>query len=62
MVRAASSWVQRVAEILAKATALEGDGVKRHVRAVLGAMAKPQHRSAPVLAAMLAHFHKVTRS
>jgi hypothetical protein len=62
VVRAAYSWVQRVAEILANAKELEGDGVKRHLRALLGAMAQHQHRSAPVLAAMLAHCQKVTRS
>jgi hypothetical protein len=54
--------VQRVAEILANAPELDGDSVKRHLRALLGAMAKHQHRSAPILAAMLAHFQKVTRS
>jgi hypothetical protein len=62
VVRAAYYWVKRVAEILANAKALDGDGVKRHLRALLGAMTKHQHRSAPTLAAMLAHFHKVTRS
>lgn len=62
VVRAASHWVTRVAEILANANALDGDGVKRHLRALLGALAKHQHRSAPPLAAMLAHFQKVTRS
>ena len=62
MVRAAYHWVQRVAEILANAKELDGDGVKRHLRALLGAMAKHQHRSTPTLAAMLAHFQKVTRS
>jgi hypothetical protein len=61
-VRAAYHWVQRVAEILANATERDGDGVKRHLRALLGAMAKHQHRSAPTLTAMLAHFQKVTRS
>lgn len=59
--RAASHWVRRVAERLANATALDGDGVKRHWRALLGAMTKHPHRSAPILAAMLAHFHQVTR-
>jgi hypothetical protein len=61
-VRAAYDWVKRVAQILANATARDGNAVKRHLRALLGAMAKHQHRSAPILAAMLAHFHKVTRS
>ena len=62
MVQAAYHWVRRVAERLAHAQALDGDGVKRHLRALLGAMAKYQRRSAPILAAMLAHFQKVTRS
>ena len=62
MVQAAYHWVRRVAEILANAKALDGDGVKRHLRALLEAMAKYQRRSAPILAAMLAHFQKVTRS
>lgn len=60
--RAAYDWVKRVAQILANATELDGNAVKRHLRALLGAMAKHQHRSAPTLAVMLAHFQKVTRS
>ena len=59
--RAAYHWVPRVAETLAHAPERDGDGVKRHWRALLGAMATPQHRSAPTRAAMLAHCHKVTR-
>jgi hypothetical protein len=62
LVRAAYDGVKRVAQILANATERAGNAVKRHLRALLGAMAKPQHRSAPSLAGMLAHFHKVTRS
>jgi hypothetical protein len=62
VVRAAYHWVKRVAEILANAPERDGAGVKRHVRALLGAMATHQRRSAPPLAAMLAHFQKVTRS
>jgi hypothetical protein len=60
--RAAYHWVQRVAARLAKATALEGAGGKRHVRAWLGAMTQRQHRRAPTLAARLAHFPTGTRS
>jgi len=62
LVRAAYHWVKRVAAILANATELHGSGVKRHLRALLGAMARSQYRSAPPLAAMLAHFRKITRS
>jgi hypothetical protein len=61
-VRAAYAWVKRVADILTNAPGLDGHGVKQHFRALLGAMARHQHRSAPTLAAMLAHFRKVTRS
>jgi hypothetical protein len=61
-VRAAYHWVKRVAATLANTKELHGNGVKRHLRALLGAMARAQHRSAPPLAAMLAHFRKVTRS
>jgi hypothetical protein len=61
-VRAAYHWVKRVAAILANTKELNGNGVKRHLRALLGAMARAHHRSAPPLAAMLAHFRKVTRS
>lgn len=62
MVRAAYHWVKRVAEILANAKELDGNGVKRHLRALLGAMGKHPRRSAPTLAAMLAHFYQGTRS
>jgi hypothetical protein len=62
LVRAAYEWVKRVAAILANAQEGDGNGVKRHFRALLGAMARHQNRSAPPLAAMLAHFRKVTRS
>jgi hypothetical protein len=62
VVQAAYHWVKRVAEILAHAKERDGDEVKRHVRALLGARAKQQHRSAPSLAAMLAHVRKVTQS
>jgi hypothetical protein len=61
-VRAAYEWVTRAAAILANAQAGDGNGVKRHFRALLGAMARHQNRSAPPLAAMLAHCRKVTRS
>jgi hypothetical protein len=61
-VRAAYDWVKRAATILANAKELDGNGVKRHFRALLGAMARHQNRSTPSLAAMLAHFRKVTRS
>jgi hypothetical protein len=54
--------VQRVAEILTNAKSLTGDSIKQHFRALLGAMARNQYRSTPTLAAMLAHFRKVTRS
>lgn len=60
--RAAYEWVKRVAAILANAQEGDGNGVKRHFRALLGAMARHQNRSAPPLAAMLAHFRNVTRS
>ena len=60
--RAAYEWVKRVATILANAQEGDGNGVKRHCRALLGAMARHQNRSTPPLAAMLAHFRKVTRS
>ena len=62
LVRAASDWVKRVATILTNAHKLDGNAIKRQLRALLGAMAKHQHRSAPALAAMLAHFQKVTQS
>ena len=54
--------MQRVAETLANAKELAGAGVTRPLRALFGAMAQHQPRSAPVLAAMLAPFHKVPRS
>jgi hypothetical protein len=61
-VRAANDWVKRAAEVLNNTQELAGDGVKRRFRALLGAMARHQHRRTPALAAMLAHFRKVTRS
>jgi hypothetical protein len=61
-VRAAYEWVKRVARLLGHTQDLDGNGVKRKFRAVLGAMARHQNRSAPPLANMLAHFRKVTRS
>jgi hypothetical protein len=51
-----------VAEILTNAQSLNGNSIKQHFRALLGAMTRNQHRSTPTLAAMLAHFRKVTRS
>ena len=60
--RAAYDWIKRAANILTNATERDGDGVQRRFRALLGAMARSQNRSAPSLAAMLAHFRKVTRS
>lgn len=60
--RAAYDWGKRLAKILANATELDGNTIQRHLRALLGAMAKHHNRSAPPLAAMLAHFQKVTRS
>jgi hypothetical protein len=62
LVRAAYEWVKCVATILANAHALDGNAVKRQLRALLGAMVQHHHRSAPALAAMLAHCQKVTRS
>lgn len=62
MVRAAYQWVTRVADMLNNAKNLDGTGVKRQFRALLGAMARHQNRSTPTLASMLAHFRKVTRS
>jgi hypothetical protein len=62
LVCAAYDWVKRAAAILANAHKRDGHGVKRQFRALLGAMARSQHRSAPPLASMLAHFRKVTRS
>jgi hypothetical protein len=62
LVRAAYRWVKRAAQILANAHQLDGTGVKRHLRALLGAMARHQQRSCPSLAAMLGHFRKVTQS
>jgi hypothetical protein len=61
-VRAAYQWVKRVADILNHAHDLDGTSIKRQCRALLGAMARNQRRSAPPLASMLAHFRKVTRS
>jgi hypothetical protein len=61
-VHAASDWGKRVAKILANATAFDGNTIKCHLRALLGALAKHRNRSAPPLAAMLAHCQKVTRS
>jgi hypothetical protein len=61
-VRAAYQWVKRVTDMLKNGQDLDGTGVKRQFRAFLGAMARTQHRSAPPLASMLAHFRKVTRS
>ena len=60
--RAAYEWVKRVARLLGHTQDLDGNGVKRQFRALLGAMARNQNRSAPTLANMLAHFRKVTRS
>ena len=54
--------MKRAAAILANAPQRDGNGVKRHFQALLGAMARSQPRSAPPLATMLAHFRKVTRS
>lgn len=62
LVRAAYRWVKRAAQILANAQQLDGAGVKRHLRALLGAMTRHQHLSCPALAAMLTHFRKVTQS
>jgi hypothetical protein len=62
LVRAGYEWVKRVATILANAHVLDGSAIKRQLRALLGAMAKHHNRSAPALAAMLAHFQKVTQS
>lgn len=62
MVRAAYEGVKRVSNILQNAHDLDGTSVKRQFRALLGAMAHHQHRNAPPLASMLAHFRKVTRS
>jgi hypothetical protein len=62
LVRAADDWLKRAAEGLNNTQKLNRDGVKRRFRALLGAMARHQHRRAPALAAMLAHFRKVTRS
>jgi hypothetical protein len=59
---AAYDWVKRAAVILANAHKRDGNGVKRHFRALLRAMARRQNRSDTPLAAMLAHFRKVTRS
>jgi hypothetical protein len=54
--------LKRAAEVLNNTQELNHDGVKRRFRALLGAMARNQHRGTPALAAMLAHFRKVTRS
>jgi hypothetical protein len=62
LVRAAYRWVKRAAQILANAQQLQGTDVKRHLRALLGAMARHQPLSCPALAAMLGHFRKVTQS
>jgi hypothetical protein len=62
LVRTGYDWVKRAAEILTNAKSLDGDSVKRRFRALLGAMAHHQNRSAPSLSAMLAHFQKVTQS
>jgi hypothetical protein len=61
-VRAAYDWGKRVAERLANAHDRDGHGVTRHFRALLGAMARNQNRSTPMLTAMLAHVRQVTRS
>jgi hypothetical protein len=61
-VRAAYDGVKRATNLLAHAKELDGNGVKRHFRALLGAMARHQNRSTPPLAAMLAPCRKVTRS
>jgi hypothetical protein len=58
----ADDWLKRVPAVLSNTQALDGDGVTRRFRALLGAMARSQNRSAPPLAAMLAHCRKVTRS
>lgn len=62
LVRVAYRWVKRAAQMLANAQQLHGSGVKRHLRALLGAMARHQQRSGPALASMLEHFRKVTQS
>jgi hypothetical protein len=62
LVRAANDWLKRAAEVLTNTQELDCGGVKRCFRDLLGATARNQHRSTPALAAMLAHFRKVTRS
>jgi hypothetical protein len=62
LVRVAYRWVKRAAQILANAQQLQGTGVKRHLRALLGAMAHHQQRSCSALASMLGHFRKVPQS
>jgi hypothetical protein len=62
LVRVAYRWVKRAAQMLANAQQLQGTGGKRHLRALLGAMAHHQQRSCPSLASMLGHFCKVTQS
>jgi hypothetical protein len=60
--RAAEAGGKRVAKILAHAPELDGNTRTRPLRALLGARAKPHTRRAPPRAALLAPFHKVTRS
>jgi hypothetical protein len=62
LVRAAYRWVKHAARILANAQQLDGAGVKRHLRALLGAMTRHQQLSCPALATMLTNFRKVTQS
>ena len=61
-VQSAYQWVERVAKILSPSPDLDGNRVKRQLRALLGAMARHQYRSSPAVANLLAHFRKVTRS
>jgi hypothetical protein len=61
-VRAASQWGKRVADLLTNADDCAGPRIQRQFRALLGAMARPQPRSAPPRASMLAHCRKGTHS
>jgi hypothetical protein len=59
--RVAFGWVHQVAHILANHEASDGQGVRRHLSGLIGAMTR-HRQSAAELAGAVEHFLKVTRS
>ena len=60
-VRVAFGWVHRAAAVLRNKTGVDGAGVRRRYRGLIGAIAR-HRRAAGRLAEAFAHFLKVTRS